>query len=291
MTHNETQKGIHKKAVRRRRMQKTGMYLLILLSVAVLAFPLYWMTVTALTERSALLGNVRVLPKTDRLTVQNFLTIAASHPIFRWFGNSIFVTVFSTVIAIIVSTMAAYSMSRFRYRSTDFLGFFLLVVRMLPETLLVVPLYMMFTNMKLINQYASLIISNITFIIPFSTWMMKGYFDSIPNTLEEAARIDGCSRIRAVRKVILPLAKPGIAATATYSAILGWSEFLFARTFITKPEKWTITVGISSLIGEYTIIWGEVMAAAAISILPIALVFIFLEKYMVAGVTAGAVKG
>ncbi|RHR28670.1 carbohydrate ABC transporter permease [Clostridium sp. AF19-22AC] len=271
--------------------RRMGMYALIILAVVVLAFPLYWMVVTSFTTRSALLENVRVLPKLGNMTWSNFTKILDAHPILTWFGNSIFVTAFSTVVAIIVSTMAAYSMSRYKYKSTNFLGFFLLVVRMLPETLLVVPLYMMFTNMKLINNYASLIISNITFIIPFSTWMMKGYFDSIPHTLEEAARIDGCSRLQAVRRVIVPLAAPGIAATATYSAILGWSEFLFARTFITQPGKWTITVGISSLMGEYTIIWGEVMAAAAISIIPIALVFIFLEKYMVAGVTAGAVKG
>ncbi|MCI9328281.1 MAG: carbohydrate ABC transporter permease [Ruminococcus sp.] len=274
-----------------RKLRCTGMYLLVLLAVIVLAFPLYWMTVTAFTARSALLDNVRVLPGLTNLTWENFQKIIEAHPILTWFGNSVFVTAFSTVVALIVSTMAAYSMSRYKYRSTNFLGFFLLVVRMLPETLLVVPLYMMFTNMKLINNYASLIISNITFIIPFSTWMMKGYFDSIPTTLEEAARIDGCSRLQSVRKVILPLATPGIAATATYSAILGWSEFLFARTFITQPQKWTVTVGISSLMGEYTIIWGEVMAAAALSVLPIVLVFVFLEKYMVAGVTAGAVKG
>ena len=271
--------------------RRMGMYALIILAVVILAFPLYWMVVTSFTTRSALLENVRVLPKLGNMTWSNFTKILDAHPILTWFGNSIFVTAFSTIVAIIVSTMAAYSMSRYKYKSTNFLGFFLLVVRMLPETLLVVPLYMMFTNMKLINNYASLIISNITFIIPFSTWMMKGYFDSIPNTLEEEARIDGCSRLQAVRRVIVPLATPGIAATATYSAILGWSEFLFARTFITQPDKWTITVGISSLMGEYTIIWGEVMAAAAISIIPIALVFIFLEKYMVAGVTAGAVKG
>ncbi len=279
------------KAFQSKRVRRAGMYMLIILSVVILAFPLYWMLVTSLTQRSALLDNVRVLPKLSQLTLDNFKKIVESHPILQWFGNSIFVTAFSTVIAIIVSTMAAYSMSRFKYRSTNFLGFFLLVVRMLPETLLIVPLYMMFTNMKMINNFASLIISNITFIIPFATWMMKGYLDSIPITLEESARIDGCSRIQAVRKVVVPLVTPGIAATATYSAILGWSEFLFARTFITKPEKWTMTVGISSLKGEYTIIWGEIMAAAAISIIPIALVFIFLEKYMVAGVTAGAVKG
>lgn len=274
-----------------KKTKRIGMYALIILAVVILAFPLYWMVVTSFTTRSALLDNIKVLPKLGNMTLGNFTKILDAHPILTWFGNSIFVTAFSTIVAIIVSTMAAYSMSRYKYRSTNFLGFFLLVVRMLPETLLVVPLYMMFTNMKLINNYASLIISNITFIIPFATWMMKGYFDSIPNTLEEAARIDGCSRVQAMRKVIIPLATPGIAATATYSAILGWSEFLFARTFITQPDKWTITVGISSLMGEYTIIWGEVMAAAAISIIPIALVFIFLEKYMVAGVTAGAVKG
>ncbi|TCS75033.1 carbohydrate ABC transporter membrane protein 2 (CUT1 family) [Muricomes intestini] len=275
----------------RRKFKRAGMYALIILSVVILAFPLYWMIVTSLTTRSALLENISILPKPKNITSSNFMKILDSQPILTWFGNSIFVTAFSTIIAITVSTMAAYSMSRYKYKSTNFLGFFLLVVRMLPETLLVVPLYMMFTHMKLINNYASLIISNITFIIPFSTWMMKGYFDSIPNTLEEAARIDGCSRLQAVRKIVIPLATPGIAATSTYSAILGWSEFLFARTFITRPDKWTVTVGISSLMGEYTIIWGEVMAAAAISIIPIALVFIFLEKYMVAGVTAGAVKG
>jgi len=187
------------KTLKKDKRRRLGFFVLMLLIVIILAFPLYWMIVTALTKRSALLDNVTVIPELSRLTIENFKTIVESQPIFIWFGNSIFVTVFSTVIAIIVSTMAAYSMSRFRYRSTNFLGFFLLVVRMLPETLLVVPLYMMFTNMQLINNYASLIISNITFIIPFSTWMMKGYFDSIPTTLEEAARIDGCSRIQAVR--------------------------------------------------------------------------------------------
>lgn len=272
-------------------LHKCIIALLLILAVVILAFPLYWVAVTALTDRSGLLENVSVIPKFDKMTIANFTTIIESKPIFTWFFNSLYVTVFCTIIAIIISTMAAYSMSRFRFRSTNFLGFFLLVVRMLPETLLVVPLYMMFTKMKLINNHISLVISNITFIIPFASWMMKGYFDSIPYTLEEAARIDGCNRLQAVRKVIIPLTAPGIAATATYSAILGWSEFLFARTFITEPKKWVITVGISSLIGEYTIIWGEIMAAAALSIIPIALVFVFLEKYMVAGVTSGAVKG
>ena len=185
----------------RRKFKRAGMYALIILSVVILAFPLYWMIVTSLTTRSALLENISILPKLKNITSSNFMKILDSQPILTWFGNSIFVTAFSTIIAITVSTMAAYSMSRYKYKSTNFLGFFLLVVRMLPETLLVVPLYMMFTHMKLINNYASLIISNITFIIPFSTWMMKGYFDSIPNTLEEAARIDGAKEFRIFIKI------------------------------------------------------------------------------------------
>ncbi|MFV0362509.1 MAG: carbohydrate ABC transporter permease [Suipraeoptans sp.] len=268
-----------------------GQKILLLIAVIVLAFPLYWTLVTSLTERSALLENVNVIPKWASMTMSNFKTIIETKPILTWFANSLIVTLFSTAISIIVSTLAAYSMSRFKYRTVNALGFFLLVVRMLPETLLVVPLYIMFTNMKLINNHLSLIISNITFVIPFATWMMKSYFDGIPTSLEESARIDGCNRFEAVRRVVLPLTVPGIAATATYSAILCWSEFLFARTFLADPSKWTITVGISSLIGEYTIIWGEIMAAAAIAIIPIALVFVFLEKYMVAGMTSGAIKG
>lgn len=266
-------------------------YAVIIISVILLAFPLYWMMVTALTQRSSLLNNSNVLPQIKYFTFENFITIIKTQPILTWFMNSMFVTVISTFLAIMVATMAGYSMSRFKYFSTNLLGFFLLIVRMLPETLLVVPLYIMFSKFGLIDKYASLIISNITFVIPFAAWMMKSYFDGIPFSLEESARIDGCNRFQAVRKVILPLTIPGLGATATYSAILCWSEFLFSRTFMMQPKNWTITVGISSLIGEYTIIWGEIMAAAAISIMPIALIFIFLEKYMVAGITSGAVKG
>lgn len=266
-------------------------YFTIILATAILALPLYWMLITALTQRSSLLGNNSLLPQFNHFTAENFSIIIKTQPILIWFMNSLFITLFSTFISIIVATMAGYSMSRFKYFTTNLIGFFLLIVRMLPETLLVIPLYIMFSKSGLINKYPSLIISNITFVIPFAAWMMKSYFDGIPYSLEESARIDGCNRFQAVRKVILPLTKPGLAATATYSAILCWSEFLFSRTFMMQPAKWTITVGISSLIGEYTIIWGEIMAATAISIIPIALVFIFLEKYMIAGITSGAVKG
>ena len=121
--------------------------------------------------------------------------------------------------------------------------------------------------------------------------MLKGFFDSIPYSLEESAQIDGCTMVQAARLVVIPLTLPGVASVAIYSAILNWSEYLFSRTFITDPRNWMITVGITSYMGEHNIIWGEIMAAAAISILPIILVFVILSKYLISGMTAGAVKG
>ncbi len=157
--------------------------------------------------------------------------------------------------------------------------------------LLIDPLYIIFSKIGLIDSHLSLIICDVAFVIPFAVWMLKGFFDSIPYSLEESAQIDGCTMVQAARLVVIPLTLPGVASVAIYSAILNWSEYLFSRTFITDPRNWMITVGITSYMGEHNIIWGEIMAAAAISILPIILVFVLLSKYLISGMTAGAVKG
>ena len=266
-----------------RRIRRAGTYLLILLAVVVLAFPLYWMTVTAFTSRSALLDNVRVLPEPANMTVDNFKKIIESHPILTWFGNSVFVTAFSTVSALIVSTMAAYSMSRYKYRSTNFLGFFLLVVRMLPETLLVVPLYMMFTNMKLINNYASLIISNITFIIPFSTWMMKGYFDSIPTTLEEAARIDGAGEGAIFFRIGLPLGKAGIISALVLQFLECWNMLEQPMAFLKTPSLWPLSMFQPQITSETA---GAAFAASVFALLPAIWVFLAGYDFLEQGIQA-----
>ncbi len=141
------------------------------------------------------------------------------------------------------------------------------------------------------GDYKSVIISHATFIIPFATWMLKGYFDSIPRDLEEAAMIDGCNPLTALFRVILPLSLPGLAATTLYGFILSWNDFLFSKTLLaTSQSSWTVTLGVSTLKGEYTTPWNDIMAASLITALPIIIIYFFLEKYMVSGLTAGAVK-
>lgn len=273
------------------RLLRVAKAVTIIILVIIITFPIYWMVVTALTERNAILNNDSVFLNIENTTLSNFQTIIESKPLLTWFSNSTVVTISSAFIAVIVSILAGYCISRYRYKGVNVMSFSLLLIRMLPETLLVVPLYIMFAKAGLINRHLALVISNITFAVPFSVWMLKGYFDGIPTSLEEAARIDGCNRFQALWKVVVPLALPGIAATSIYCCIICWSEFMFARLFIKQATKWTITVGVASLVGEYTIIWGEIMAAAAITAIPIALVFIVVQKYMVSGMTSGAVKG
>ena len=244
-----------------------------------LLFPLYWMLVTALTPKSDLLNNTSLFISFSRMTLANIKKILSDGQIFTWFKNSGLVTLISTAISVTVSTLAAYSMSRFRYKANNAFGFFLLLV------------YIIFSKIGLIDSHLSLIICDVAFVIPFAVWMLKGFFDSIPYSLEESAQIDGCTMVQAARLVVIPLTLPGVASVAIYSAILNWSEYLFSRTFITDPRNWMITVGITSYMGEHNIIWGEIMAAAAISILPIILVFVLLSKYLISGMTAGAVKG
>ena len=197
-----------------------------------LLFPLYWMLVTALTPKSDLLNNTSLFISFSRMTLANIKKILSDGQIFTWFKNSGLVTLISTAISVTVSTLAAYSMSRFRYKANNAFGFFLLLVRMLPESLLIVPLYIIFSKIGLIDSHLSLIICDVAFVIPFAVWMLKGFFDSIPYSLEESAQIDGCTMVQAARLVVIPLTLPGVASVAIYSAILNWSEYLFSRTFI-----------------------------------------------------------
>jgi multiple sugar transport system permease protein len=167
----------------------------------------------------------------------------------------------------------------------------LLASRMLPTTLLVIPLFVTMQRLNLINSLYSLVLADLIFVVPFSAWMLKSYFDSIPRDLEEAAWLDGAGRLQGLVQVVMPLAAPGIAATSLYAAILAWDEFIFARTFIQDPQSWTITLGLASFKGEYVTYWNDIMAASLIGTLPIVVVFLFVERYLVAGMTAGSVKG
>ncbi len=273
----------------KRILGRVALYATVIVVVGLLFFPVYWMFNTSLAPQDQLYVYPPKLVHPNA-TLAAYAKIFRERPIARWMLNSFAVVALTCLCALAVSVLAGYSLSRFRVRGSGSLGYLLLVSRMLPTTLLVIPLFVFMSGLKLTNTLWSVVIANVTFIMPFATWMLKGYFDSIPRELEEAAYIDGTSRLGALIKVTMPLAAPGVAATTLYSAILAWDEYLFARTFLTTNSVWTISVGLGSFRGEYITYWNEVMAASLVGTLPIIVIFLLLEKQLVGGLTAGAVK-
>ena len=257
---------------------------------ALAVFPIYWMLVSSLTPGNEL----RSFPPTFLPTAPDWTAyqkVLLERPILTWLANSTFIALASVALSLAVSILAAYSLSRFRVRGAHTLGLWILVSKMLPATLLVIPLFAMFRELGIIGTPWSAILAHATLIVPFSTWMLKGYFDSIPQELEQAALIDGCSPLGALWRIVLPAAAPGIAATALYGVILSWADYAFARTFLTSERgAWTLNVGIATLKGEHMTAWNEIMAASMLAALPIIAIYLVLERFLVGGLTAGAVK-
>lgn len=276
--------------MRRKTTHHALLYTGVVLTCAILVFPIYWLVVTALSEPSQL----RQLPPSfwpaePRWGV--FRQIMAERPILLWLGNSALAAIGAVAISMVVSVLAGYSLSRFRVRGGQSLGLFILTAKMLPATLLVIPLFGIFRNLELIGSLWSIILAHATLIIPFTTWMLKGYFDTIPRELEQAAMVDGCSPLGALVRVILPVSAPGLAATALYGFVLSWSDYAYARTFLTNAQdNWTANLGITTMKGEYISNWSDISAASILVALPILAIYLFLERYLVGGLTAGAEK-
>jgi multiple sugar transport system permease protein len=279
----------------RARYQRRSSYrrgLTITVITLILLFPVYWMIVTSLAPTGDMLTrDPALVPDPGSLSLDAYRDVLSNQPVARWMGNSTIITLGSAVGAMVVSALGGYSLSRFSTRGHTAMGYSLLFSRMLPGTLVVIPFFVMASALGLRNNLLSVIVINVGVIVPFSTWMMKSFFDGIPAELEEAARVDGCTYLGALWRVTLPLSSPGLAATFTYAAILAWSDFLFARTLLTDTDQWPITVGIASFVGEFTINWGGLMATSLLSSIPLVLVFIALEPFLVRGLTAGSVKG
>lgn len=257
----------------------------------VVLFPIYWMLVTSVLPSEKVLSvSPPLVPSPRDLGFQAYVEVALRRPIFRWFLNSLLVTVGSACGSVVVSTLAGYSLSRFHTTGQQLMGYVLLLSRMLPGSLLVIPMYIIFSDLKMINTLGALVLANISAIVPFSTWMMKGFFDGISMELEESAVIDGCSWLDTFGRIVLPLTLPGLGAVTIYAAILSWNEYLFARTLAYDQDRWIFTVGVASFVGEHSVSWSSLMAAGMIFIVPIVILFFFLEPFLVSGLTSGAVK-
>lgn len=274
------------------RWKTTAFFTLTAVAAIICVFPIYWMLVSSLLPTSVTLSkNPPLIPSLADFNFQAYQEVFLRSRLATWFVNSVIVTLGSVGLSMVVSVMAGYALSRMRSKGQAIAGMSMLLTRVLPATLLVIPLFITYSSLHLLNSLFGLMLANCTVIIPFSVWLMKGFFDSIPFELEESAAVDGCGIFTAFWRVVLPLTLPGLGATTAYAFVLAWSDYLFVRTFIQDQGLWTMTVGATSFIGEHAVEWSELMAVGLIGIVPVAVIFLFLEPLLVRGLAGGAVKG
>jgi multiple sugar transport system permease protein len=254
--------------------------------------PFVWVFLASFKTRAELYATPIVyLPAS--LSVANYVEAWTSKltPFSRFFANSLWVSSVTMVATTLVSILAGYALARFRFAGRQTFLLIFLATQMFPAVLLIAPLLSQWYALGLIDTYQALIYSNFSFTVPFTVWMLVGYFESIPIELEESAMLDGCNRFGALCRVVLPLAAPGVAATAIFAFVASWSELLFAITFTSQTEMRTLSAGLLFMVGQYEIQWGQLSAGVIISTVPVAILFTYLQRHLIQGLSAGAVKG
>ena len=254
--------------------------------------PFVWVFLASFKTRAELYATPIVyLPAS--LSAANYVEAWTSKltPFSRFFANSLWVSSVTMVATTLVSILAGYALARFRFAGRQTFLLIFLATQMFPAVLLIAPLLSQWYALGLIDTYQALIYSNFSFTVPFTVWMLVGYFESIPIELEESAMLDGCNRFGALCRVVLPLAAPGVAATAIFAFVASWSELLFAITFTSQTEMRTLSAGLLFMVGQYEIQWGQLSAGVIISTVPVAILFTYLQRHLIQGLSAGAVKG
>ncbi len=262
----------------------------VLALLGVAAFPIYWMLVTSLTSSAETFADApRLVPDLSQLPIYN--AVFSTTQIGVWLINSAIVAAGTTVLSIALAILPAYALSRLQFRGKGLLGLGLFASQMLPEVMLVVPLYAIFVTLSLLDTLMGLILVNSAFTVPVVIWILKGAIDSVPVELEEAARVDGCSRIEILLLIVAPLIAPTIAAASVIAFFHGWNEYVFALTFVSSEGLRTASVGLAGFVGELITPIETVMAVGIIYTLPAITFYLVAQRYVVAGMTSGAVKG
>ncbi len=282
-------RGLFKQAERER--MSLVMRLLILLPILIfVVFPFYWVIITSFKTTPQISQRVSIFWP-DPWTAEQYTSLLQATPFLTWFRNTVIVALSSTVVSVSLAALSAYALARLKFLGSGLLTTFLLITYLLPGTLLFIPLYQTLTSLNLINSYGALIATYPTFLLPFATWVMLGYFRSIPVDLEEAAMIDGASRIVAFWKITLPLAAPALLSVTLFAFTNAWNEFLFAFVFITSESLRTLPIGLQSLVVGDILPWGQLMAASILMAVPVVIIYIYAQRYLVEGLTAGSLKG
>lgn len=274
----------------RRLLGGAGLYLAVGAYLAFALFPLFWTLKISLTPTALLYTQgVRFWP--SRMTFHHYVSVLATTDFPRFFLNSIIVSGTTAVIVTGIAAASGYALSRFTFRGKRAVGFSLLLTQTFPLVMVIPPIYRIMGHLHLTNSLTGLIIIYTAFNIPFATFLMQSFCDGVPRDLEEAVLIDGGTRLQALVRVILPLTLPGMMATIGFVFTAAWSELLFALMLIDDPSKMTFAVGLLSFIGKFDVDWGQMMAASMLGLVPACLFFLLLQRYLVAGLSAGAVKG
>jgi multiple sugar transport system permease protein len=257
--------------------------------LVVVTLPLYWILDTSFkTGRQILMSQAIYVPRP--FTLENYVYLFTETRFARWLRNSAVTAIASTLFSLAVGA-GAYALTRLRFPGRRTFGALVLITYLVPPGLMFIPLYRTFIQIGYTNSLGTLILAYPTFLVPFVTWLLMGFFRSIPRELEEAALVDGATRLQTLWRVVLPLTAPGLLAAGLFCFTLSWNEFLYALIFIADDSLRTLPVGLSEFVVSDFAFWGQLMAAAALASLPVVFVYIYLHKYMVSGLTAGAVKG
>jgi len=272
------------------RLQLGLSYAFLVTLLVIVLFPFYWMLITSFKTEEQMRSLVSMFWPSP-FVLENYAQLLRKTEFVSWYGNSVVVAVSSTFLATAIGTIGAYALARLRFLGRGFMASATLITYLVPPAILFIPLYAQIKNMGLANSLAGLIAAYPSFTVPFVTWLLMGYFESIPEELEEAAMIDGATRFGAFYRVVLPLAAPGVLAAALYAFTQAWNEFLYALVFITDGRLRTLPVGLASFITGDVYGWGYLMSGAVLTTVPVIAAYIYLQRYMVEGLTAGSVKG
>jgi multiple sugar transport system permease protein len=270
--------------------KKIGFHALLWSLIGIVLFPVFWMFVVSVNQTGFASFVSEPIGWAANANLSGYTQVWHESDFRYWFRNSLIVSIGATILSVAVCTLGAYSIGRLRYRGRTAVATFLLITQMFPAILIAIPLFLIFRDVGLFNTLTGLVIAYVAFTLPFAIWMLRGFYENLPESLEEAAMIDGSTRFGAVVRVILPLSAPAIATTAIFTWVLAWNEFVFALVLINDSSRKTLPPGMAEWVGQYALNWEMLMAGALGATIPMLIVFFLLQSYIVKGLAEGAVK-
>ena len=263
--------------------------LVIVLIMFILLAPFLWILIASFRPNMELVRNQTLIPQ--NITLENYVSLFAKSAYWKWVINSFIVSIYTVILSLPLIVAGAYSVYRTQFRGRNMLSFFLLSVYIFPTALLVVPIFKIFNGLSLIDSHLGCALMNTAFAVPFGIWLLQAFLRSLPPELEEAAAVDGISKIRTLFQIIIPQAAPGIIAIAMFAFIVSWTEYLFAMTLLLSNDLHTLPIGLTGIVfGQYRVNWGFAAAGAVGSALPVFILFLIVGRWFIRGISAGAIK-